>query len=142
MDNKVRDSAVFDSFVHSFLLNLNSFTGSAGVAIVSKTAAYLIADARYWLQAENELDDNWHVIRMGSEFGPRNWVDWVSVRAPQYSILCLRLTLFPSPFRTESMSQELELMRAWSPMRPHNNFTLCCKPKNPSLFTPRRTWST
>lgn len=52
------------------------------MAIVSKSAAYLIVDPRYWLQAESELDDNWHLIRMGSEFGPRNWVDWLAVRTP------------------------------------------------------------
>jgi hypothetical protein len=52
------------------------------MAIVSKTAAYLIVDPRYWLQAENELDENWFLIRMGTESGPRNWVDWISVRPP------------------------------------------------------------
>jgi hypothetical protein len=49
---------------------------------VSKTTAYLITDSRYWLQAEKELDENWRLIRIGIEDGPRNWVDWISVRAP------------------------------------------------------------
>src|SRR5882762_10907340 len=35
-----------------------SFTGSAGEAIVSKTAAYLVTDSRYWEQAHQELDAN------------------------------------------------------------------------------------
>jgi Xaa-Pro aminopeptidase len=56
-----------------------SFTGSAGQAVISKTAAYLITDSRYWLQAEKEVDDNWVVIRAGMPSGPRNWVDWLSV---------------------------------------------------------------
>jgi Xaa-Pro aminopeptidase len=64
----------------------SSFTGSAGLAIVSKTTAYLITDSRYWLQAEKELDENWRLIRSGIEDGPRNWVDWIAVRAP-FSIL-------------------------------------------------------
>ena len=53
---------------------------------MSKTAAYLLTDSRYWLQAEKELDENWHLIRIGTELGPRNWVDWITVSAP-FSIL-------------------------------------------------------
>jgi Xaa-Pro aminopeptidase len=49
---------------------------------VSKTTAYLLTDSRYWLQAEKELDENWRVIRIGIEDGPRNWVDWIAVSAP------------------------------------------------------------
>ena len=47
---------------------------------MSKTAAYLITDSRYWLQAENDLDANWYLIRTGIELGARNWVDWIAVR--------------------------------------------------------------
>lgn len=70
------------SFVRTFLLTnpKSSFTGSAGLAIVSKTTAYLVTDSRYWLQAEKELDENWRLIRSGTDQGPRNWVDWISVR--------------------------------------------------------------
>jgi Xaa-Pro aminopeptidase len=57
----------------------HSFTGSAGQAIISKTAAYLITDSRYWHQAEKELDENWTLIRVGMSSGPQNWVDWISV---------------------------------------------------------------
>ncbi|KAI0256241.1 peptidase M24, structural domain-containing protein [Lactifluus subvellereus] len=59
---------------------ITSFTGSAGQAVISKTAAYLIVDSRYWLQAEQELDENWVLIRVGMPSGPRNWVDWISDR--------------------------------------------------------------
>ena len=47
---------------------------------MSKTAAYLITDSRYWLQAEKDLDENWYLIRTGTELGARNWVDWIAVR--------------------------------------------------------------
>ena len=57
----------------------HSFTGSAGVAVISKTAGYLITDSRYWLQAEKEVDENWVLIRAGAPLGPRNWVDWMTV---------------------------------------------------------------
>ena len=60
----------------------HSFTGSAGQAIISKTAAYLITDSRYWLQAEKELDENWVMIRAGAPHGPRHWVDWITVSIP------------------------------------------------------------
>ncbi|KAI0305476.1 Creatinase/aminopeptidase [Multifurca ochricompacta] len=60
---------------------ISNFTGSAGQAIISKSAAYLVTDSRYWLQAEKELDENWVLIRSGMPSGPRNWVDWITDRA-------------------------------------------------------------
>ncbi|KAI0266674.1 Creatinase/aminopeptidase [Gloeopeniophorella convolvens] len=59
---------------------ITGFTGSAGQAIVSRTASYLVTDSRYWLQAEKELDPNWVLIRAGTPSGPRNWVDWLTDR--------------------------------------------------------------
>ena len=53
---------------------------------MSKTAAYLITDSRYWLQAEQDLDEKWYLIRTGIELGARNWVEWIAVRPP-FSIL-------------------------------------------------------
>jgi Xaa-Pro aminopeptidase len=58
---------------------VHSFTGSAGQAIVSKTTAYLVTDSRYWLQAQDELDENWHVITAGFIDGPKDWIDWLVV---------------------------------------------------------------
>jgi Xaa-Pro aminopeptidase len=66
----------------------HSFTGSAGQAIISKTAAYLVTDSRYWLQAEKELDESWVLIRGGAPHGPRHWVDWLTVSVSR-SILAL-----------------------------------------------------
>ncbi|KAI0001349.1 Creatinase/aminopeptidase [Russula compacta] len=62
---------------------ITNFSGSAGQAIISKTAAYFVTDSRYWLQAEQELDQNWVLIRTGMSSGPRNWVDWISDRASE-----------------------------------------------------------
>ena len=58
---------------------LLSFSGSAGQAVVSKTTAYLVTDSRYWLQATEELDDNWHMIPAGAIDGPKDWIDWLLV---------------------------------------------------------------
>ncbi|KAI0318858.1 Creatinase/aminopeptidase [Amylostereum chailletii] len=65
---------------------ISGFTGSAGQAIVSKTAAYLVTDSRYWLQAKKELDDNWTLIPAGAPNGPRDWIDWISDRAKDSKI--------------------------------------------------------
>ncbi|KAI9458087.1 Creatinase/aminopeptidase [Russula earlei] len=59
---------------------LTNFTGRAGQAVITKTAAYLITDSRHWLQAERELDHNWVLIRAGVLSGPRHWVDWITDR--------------------------------------------------------------
>ena len=47
-----------------------SFTGSAGVAIISKTTAYLVTDSRYWLQAKRQVDGNWNIIQAGDVGAP------------------------------------------------------------------------
>lgn len=62
------------------------FTGSAGTAVVSKSAAYLIADSRYWLQAQEQLDSNWHLVQAGGIDGPKDWVEWLSDRANESRI--------------------------------------------------------
>jgi Xaa-Pro aminopeptidase len=120
MDIKVRDSAVIDSFEHSALLIQTSFTGSAGLAIVSKTTAYLITDSRYWLQAERELDENWRLIRSGTELGPRNWVDWMAVRAP-FSIL--RIFAIDAPFLFPALQDRVNESRVGVDARMISNET-------------------
>lgn len=55
------------------------FTGTAGQAIVSKTAAYLVTDSRYWLQAREELDPNWYLIPAGAVDAPKDWLEWLVV---------------------------------------------------------------
>ncbi|KAI8972165.1 Creatinase/aminopeptidase [Trametes punicea] len=60
---------------------ISGFTGSAGQAVVSMNSAYLITDSRYWLQAQEQLDQNWVVIKAGSTDGPKDWIDWLLPRA-------------------------------------------------------------
>lgn len=59
------------------------FAGSAGQAIVSKTAAYLVTDSRYWLQAREELDPNWYLIPAGAVNAPKDWIEWLMVSGLQ-----------------------------------------------------------
>lgn len=44
------------------------FTGSMGEALVTKEAAYLAVDGRYWLQAREEVTDDWTIleVRLGT----------------------------------------------------------------------------
>jgi hypothetical protein len=55
------------------------FSGHAGQAIVSKTAAYLVTDFRCWLQAREELDPNWYLIPAGGVDAPKDWIEWLVV---------------------------------------------------------------
>jgi hypothetical protein len=44
---------------------ISGFTGGAGDAVVTLDSAALWTDSRYHLQAENELDCNWVLMRSG-----------------------------------------------------------------------------
>ncbi|KAI9462819.1 putative Xaa-Pro aminopeptidase P [Lactarius psammicola] len=44
---------------------ISGFNGSAGTAIVTKDKAYLFTDGRYFLQAEQQLDKNWTLMKQG-----------------------------------------------------------------------------
>jgi Xaa-Pro aminopeptidase len=44
---------------------ISGFTGSAGTAIVTATAAVLFTDGRYFTQAESELSPDWELMRQG-----------------------------------------------------------------------------
>lgn len=52
---------------------ISGFTGSAGVAIVTQTAAALFTDSRYFIQASIQLDDNWTLLKQGQD----NWIEWL-----------------------------------------------------------------
>ncbi|KAF9065954.1 Creatinase/aminopeptidase [Rhodocollybia butyracea] len=55
----------------------SSFTGSAGQAIVTLDAAYLVTDSRYWEQARSQLDHNWTLVRAGGSGSPKDWIEWL-----------------------------------------------------------------
>lgn len=44
---------------------ISGFTGSAGTAIVTEHEALLWTDGRYFLQAANEMDENWKLMKEG-----------------------------------------------------------------------------
>ncbi|KIY66435.1 Creatinase/aminopeptidase [Cylindrobasidium torrendii FP15055 ss-10] len=56
---------------------ITGFSGSAGTAIVSQTSAWLVTDSRYWLQAVEQIDRNWKLIRAGHAGEARDWIEFV-----------------------------------------------------------------
>ncbi|KAJ3757335.1 Creatinase aminopeptidase [Lentinula raphanica] len=56
---------------------ITGFTGSAGQAIITMDAAFLITDSRYWIQAQQQLDSNWTLVRAGGPGNPKDWIEWL-----------------------------------------------------------------
>jgi hypothetical protein len=83
---------------------LYRFSGSAGEAIVSKTAAYLVTDSRYWLQAEEQIDSNWRLIPAGSVDGPKDWIEWIVVSTPAPQFLLTNLNHTPTIGPSEGLT--------------------------------------
>jgi hypothetical protein len=55
-----------------------SFTGSAGQAIITHSEAYLLVDSRYYIQAEQQLEKDWTLVRLGeTSTSPRSWTQWL-----------------------------------------------------------------
>jgi Xaa-Pro aminopeptidase len=42
-------------------------------------SAYLFTDSRYWLQAAEEIDENWTLMRDGAPGAPKDWIEWLVV---------------------------------------------------------------
>ncbi|KAL8200469.1 hypothetical protein R6Q57_011808 [Mikania cordata] len=53
---------------------VSGFTGSAGLALITKKEALLWTDGRYFLQAEQQLSDQWKLMRMGEDPSVDLWI--------------------------------------------------------------------
>ncbi|KAI7738673.1 hypothetical protein M8C21_000323 [Ambrosia artemisiifolia] len=53
---------------------VSGFTGSAGLALITKNEALLWTDGRYFLQAEQQLSDEWRLMRMGEDPSVELWI--------------------------------------------------------------------
>jgi len=60
---------------------VSGFTGSAGTAIVTENEALLWTDGRYFLQAENQLDENWTLMKDGNPDVLKK-EEWLSQKLP------------------------------------------------------------
>ncbi|KAI7815585.1 Xaa-Pro APN1, partial [Rhyzopertha dominica] len=63
---------------------ISGFTGSAGTAIVTENEACLWTDGRYYLQAEQQLDDNWTLMKDGLPNTPTQGT-WLAKNLPRGS---------------------------------------------------------
>ncbi|KAH8801326.1 Creatinase/Prolidase N-terminal domain-containing protein [Flagelloscypha sp. PMI_526] len=57
---------------------ISGFNGSAGLAIVTLNDAFLFTDGRYFLQAEQQLDSNWTLMKQGLPDVP-TWNDFLNL---------------------------------------------------------------
>ncbi|XP_070568029.1 xaa-Pro aminopeptidase 1-like [Ptychodera flava] len=55
---------------------ITGMSGTAGLAIVTRDEAAMWTDGRYFLQSEQQLDCNWHLMRQGEPETPTEW-DWL-----------------------------------------------------------------
>ncbi|KAJ7162266.1 Creatinase aminopeptidase [Mycena filopes] len=65
---------------------ISGFSGSSGQAIVTPSGAYLVTDSRYWLQAQEQLDGNWTLVKAGGVNMPKDWIEWLVNRAKSCKI--------------------------------------------------------
>ncbi|XP_061176383.1 xaa-Pro aminopeptidase 1-like isoform X2 [Saccostrea echinata] len=78
---------------------ISGLSGSAGLAIVTRTQAALWTDGRYFLQAEDELDCNWILMKSG-EPGVPSSTEWL------ISVLGTNAKVGAYPFLINSGSYE------------------------------------
>ncbi|KAI8971587.1 peptidase M24, structural domain-containing protein [Mycotypha africana] len=71
---------------------ISGFNGSAGFAIVSQSEAVLFTDGRYFLQASEQLDENWTLMKQGLP-GVPTWQEYLVTRLPKGSRIGLDATL-------------------------------------------------
>lgn len=58
---------------------ISGFSG-LGQAIISKSCAYLLTDARYWYQVREQVDRNWKIVDIDPVEGPKDWIVWLGER--------------------------------------------------------------
>uniref|UniRef100_A0A8B9VM61 Xaa-Pro aminopeptidase 1 n=1 Tax=Anas zonorhyncha TaxID=75864 RepID=A0A8B9VM61_9AVES len=63
---------------------ISGFDGSAGTAIITEQHAAMWTDGRYFLQAANQMDNNWTLMKMGLKDTPTQ-EDWLVSVLPEGS---------------------------------------------------------
>ncbi|KAG0707891.1 peptidase M24, structural domain-containing protein [Suillus ampliporus] len=85
---------------------ISGFNGSAGCAIITLREAYLFTDGRYFLQASQQLDSNWKLMKQGLPDVP-TWQDFLSKHLEQGTRIGIDPTLI-SAVEAESLKKSLE----------------------------------
>jgi Xaa-Pro aminopeptidase len=84
---------------------ISGFTGSAGTAVITETQALLWADGRYYLQASEQIDNNWTLMKQGLPDTP-SIASWLSKNLPSSAVVGVQPTLY-SKDDFENLSKEL-----------------------------------
>ncbi|KAG0257126.1 hypothetical protein BG011_004147 [Mortierella polycephala] len=96
---------------------ISGFTGSAGLAIVSLESAALFTDGRYFLQASQQLDSNWTLMKSGLP-GVPSWQEYLSENLPAGSRIGIDPLVFTA---TDAAKLEKELSKVGSLLVPVPN---------------------
>ncbi|KAI9289036.1 peptidase M24, structural domain-containing protein [Umbelopsis sp. AD052] len=93
---------------------ISGFTGSAGCAVVSEKEAALFTDGRYFLQASQQLDENWTLMKQGLPKVP-TWQEYLVKNLPAKSRIGVDPTLITA---SDASSLEYELQSVGSTLVP------------------------
>lgn len=85
---------------------ISGFNGSAGCAIITLRDAFLFTDGRYFLQASEQLDSNWKLMKQGLPDVP-TWQEFLSKHLEQGTRIGIDPTLI-SAVDAESLKKSLE----------------------------------
>ncbi|KAG0051334.1 hypothetical protein BGZ89_003595 [Linnemannia elongata] len=96
---------------------ISGFTGSAGLAVVSLDSAALFTDGRYFLQASQQLDSNWTLMKSGLPDVP-TWQEYLVKNLPAGSRIGIDPLVFTA---TDAVELESELAKVGSSLVPVSN---------------------
>ena len=85
---------------------ISGFTGSSGTAVLTNQTALLWTDGRYYLQATQELDSNWQLMKDGLPETP-SIADWLLKNLPASSRIGIDATLYEEDLFT-SLANKLK----------------------------------
>ncbi|XP_078711726.1 xaa-Pro aminopeptidase 1 isoform X2 [Lampetra fluviatilis] len=83
---------------------ISGFDGSAGMAVVTEAQAAMWTDGRYFLQAAQQMDSNWTLMRVGIQDTP-TWEDWLLSVLPDGSRVGVDPFLVPASTWKSSSKQ-------------------------------------
>ncbi|KAG1815096.1 peptidase M24, structural domain-containing protein [Suillus subaureus] len=88
---------------------ISGFNGSAGCAIITLRDAFLFTDGRYFLQASQQLDSNWKLMKQGlPEEDVPTWQEFLSKHLEQGTRIGIDPTLISAVVDAESLKKSLE----------------------------------
>ncbi|KAJ7746479.1 Creatinase/aminopeptidase [Mycena maculata] len=85
---------------------ISGFNGSAGCAVITPKEALLFTDGRYFLQAEQQLDENWTLMKQGLPDVP-TWQEFLSKKIDSSSRIGIDSTLI-SAVDAEALTKALK----------------------------------